>query len=46
MSPHQEVFKMAKVYASLVRKGVKSIEEVPKQLKKQVQAILAQEENE
>ncbi len=37
---------MAKVYASLVRKGVKSIEEVPKQLKKQVQAILAQEENE
>lgn len=46
MSPHQEVFKMAKVYASLVRKGIKSLEEVPKQLEKQVQAILAQDATE
>ncbi|MEY8307706.1 CD1375 family protein [Enterococcus faecium] len=37
---------MANVYAALVRKGVKSIDEVPKQLKKQVQAILAQDATE
>lgn len=43
MSPNQEVFKMANVYASLIQKGIKTIDEVPKQLKKQVQAILAQD---
>lgn len=31
---------MAKVYADLIRKGVKSIDDVPAKLKKAVQAIL------
>lgn len=37
---------MVNVYVSLIQKGIKTIDEVPKQLKKQVQAILAQEVNE
>ena len=37
---------MANVYASLIQKGIKTIDEVPKQLKKQVQAILAQDATE
>lgn len=31
---------MAKVYANLIRKGVKTIDDVPSKLKKAVQAIL------
>lgn len=31
---------MTKVYADLIRKGVKSIDDVPAKLKKAVQAIL------
>ena len=31
---------MAKVYADLIRKGVKTIDDVPSKLKKAVQAIL------
>ncbi|HGF8316019.1 MULTISPECIES: CD1375 family protein [Enterococcus] len=34
---------MVNVYVSLIQKGIKTIDEVPKQLKKQVQAILAQD---
>ncbi|MGL9846123.1 hypothetical protein IGJ91_001282 [Enterococcus sp. DIV0765f] len=37
---------MEKIYADLIRKGKKTIDNVPKTLKKKVQAILAQEENE
>jgi hypothetical protein len=31
---------MAKVYADLIRKGLKTIDEVPEQIKAEVQAIL------
>lgn len=31
---------MAKVYASLIKKGLKTIEDVPEQLKAEVQRIL------
>lgn len=31
---------MAKVYADLIRKGVKTIDDVPEQLRDEVQAIL------
>ena len=31
---------MAKVYADLIRKGIKTIEDVPERLKKEVKAIL------
>lgn len=31
---------MAKVYADLIRKGLKTIDDVPEQLKDEVQAIL------
>lgn len=31
---------MAKVYASLIKKGLKSIDDVPEALKKAVQALL------
>lgn len=31
---------MAKVYADLIRKGLKTIEDVPEQLRDEVQAIL------
>lgn len=31
---------MAKIYASLIQKGAKSIDDVPEKLKKEVQAIL------
>lgn len=43
MSQNQEESKMVNVYVSLIQKGIKTIDEVPKQLKKQVQAILAQD---
>lgn len=31
---------MAKVYADLIRKGIKTIDEVPAKIRKNVQAIL------
>lgn len=37
---------MEKIYADLISKGKKPIDDVPKTLKKKVQAILSQEENE
>ncbi len=36
---------MARVYAELIRKGKKTIEDVPKPLRKEVQAILKEMEN-
>ncbi len=36
---------MAKVYADLIRKGLKTIEDVPEKLRAAVQALLDQEEN-
>ena len=35
---------MAKVYADLIRKGIKTIEDVPKSLRAEVEAILAEAE--
>ncbi|MEN2267002.1 CD1375 family protein [Enterococcus faecium] len=35
---------MEKVYVDLIKKGKKTIEDVPKKLKKKVQEILAKEE--
>lgn len=35
---------MAKVYASLIRKGLKTIEDVPETLSAEVEAILAGEQ--
>lgn len=35
---------MAKVYASLVKKGLKTIDDVPKQIRAEVEAILAEEQ--
>lgn len=37
---------MAKVYADLIRKGLKTIDDVPEQLKSAVQEILDKEEKE
>lgn len=37
----QEVERMAKVYAALIRKGLKTIDQVPALLRKQVEEILA-----
>ena len=34
---------MAKVYADLIRKGVKTIEDVPESLRAEVEAILAED---
>lgn len=34
---------MAKVYLSLIKKGLKTIEDVPAKLKAEVQALLEQE---
>lgn len=36
---------MAKVYADLIRKGVKTIDDVPEQLRDKVQAILDSDTN-
>lgn len=36
---------MAKVYADLIRKGLKTIDDVPTKLKKEVQAILEADSN-
>lgn len=35
---------MAKVYASLIKKGLKTIDDVPKQIRDEVEAILAEEQ--
>lgn len=35
---------MAKIYANLVRKGVKTIEEVPEKIREAVRALLEGEE--
>ncbi len=35
---------MAKIYADLIRKGKKTIDDVPEKLRKQVQKILDKEE--
>lgn len=35
---------MAEVYADLIRKGKKTLEQVPKSLQKKVKAILAEDE--
>lgn len=34
---------MAKVYADLIRKGIKTIEDVPENLRAEVEAILAED---
>lgn len=34
---------MAKVYADLIRKGLKTIEDVPERLRAEVEALLAEE---
>lgn len=36
---------MAKVYADLIRKGVKTLDDVPEQLRDEVQAILDSDTN-
>ena len=36
---------MAKVYADLIRKGLKTLEDVPARLRAEVEAILAENEN-
>ena len=35
---------MAKIYANLIRKGVKTIEDVPEKIREAVQALLEGEE--
>lgn len=35
---------MAKVYASLIKKGLKTIDDVPEQIRAEVEAILAKEQ--
>lgn len=35
---------MAKVYADLIRKGIKTIDEVPEALRAEVEALLAKDE--
>lgn len=34
---------MAKIYAALIRKGLKTIEDVPENLREQVKALLVEE---
>lgn len=34
---------MAKIYAALIRKGIKTIEDVPQNLREAVEAILAEQ---
>lgn len=36
---------MAKIYANLIRKGLKTIDDVPAKLRADVEAILAEDEN-
>lgn len=35
---------MVKVYASLIKKGLKTIDDVPEQIRAEVEAILAEEQ--
>jgi len=35
---------MAKVYADLIRKGLKTIEQVPKKLRAEVEALLSEDD--
>jgi hypothetical protein len=35
---------MAKIYASLIKKGLKTLEQVPKQLRKEVEKLLSEGE--
>lgn len=35
---------MAKIYAELIKKGLKTLEEVPEKLKTAVEALLSEEE--
>lgn len=35
---------MAKVYASLIKKGLKTIDDVPEHIRAEVEAILAEEQ--
>lgn len=37
---------MAKVYADLIRKGLKTLDDVPAQLRDAVEALLAEDDNE
>ena len=37
---------MARVYAALIRKGLKTIEEVPEGIRAEVEALLAETDNE
>ena len=37
-----EVIAMAKVYADLIRKGIKTIEDVPEKLREEVRELLAE----
>lgn len=34
---------MAKIYAALIRKGLKTIEDVPENLREQIKALLGEE---
>lgn len=36
---------MARVYADLIRKGLKTLEEVPKKIRAEVEKILKEEQN-
>ena len=40
------VMAMAKVYADLIRKGLKTIEDVPARLRAEVEALLKEPDNE
>lgn len=37
---------MAKIYADLIRKGLKTIDDVPARIRAEVEALLAETENE
>lgn len=36
---------MAKIYAALIQKGLKTIDDVPEQLRAEVEALLAENDN-
>jgi hypothetical protein len=41
----KKVVIMAKIYAELIKKGIKTLEEVPEKLRKRVQEILEEGDN-
>ena len=45
MCKKDEVLKMSKIYAELIKKGIKTLEEVPEKLRKKVQEILEEGDN-